>query len=286
MGMNLLEGEASWQRRLAIVLSFLWLAAIAAVGADERHGFALFLVLGLLPLAVIWGIWWVWSAYRRQKNPSQTMAINMFEGARRMAKLIAAFIVVGFGSAIVFVSPRTENVSFTITGPGEPPVLGCDASVGNKEHKYTQTRRGKDVVLALCFQEQKFVATKGKNIFDQFDKEPFDPDAYLASRNKGKFVDPDGPWKNYQAERMLIPYRVDKATGVVWGNTKFSPEVTKYMSSVLETFQIPEAEEDRINNLWWSFVLPWNARQPCRMVGLHLDSRMDRARVYGYPARG
>jgi hypothetical protein len=183
------------------------------------------------------------------------MAINMFEGARRIAKLIAVFIVVGFGSAIVFDSPRSENVFFTITGPGEPPVNGCGSYGGNMKSTYTETRRGKPVELSLCFKEREFIVAQRKFV-DPDDKAPFDPDAYLASGNKRKFVDPDGdsdgPWKNYHAERMLIPYRVDKATGAVWGNTKSSPEVTQYMSNVLDTFQIPEAEEDRINNLWWS----------------------------------
>ena len=173
------------------------------------------------------------------------MAINMFEGARRIAKLIAVFIVVGFGIAIVSDSPRREEVIFTITGPGQPTILGCDASVGNKEHKYTETRRGNDVEITLCFQERKFFTAKAKNPFMDLPMEGFDPDAYLASDQKRKIVDP------YEVVN-LIPYHVDKATGVVWGNTKSSPEVTQYMSSVLATFQIPEAEEDRINNLWWS----------------------------------
>lgn len=170
------------------------------------------------------------------------MAINMFEGARRIAKLIGVFIVVGFGIAIVFDRPSTENVFFTITGPGQPPVRNGCFEVTRSAFK--TTRHGDRVELTLCFEEREFVATKGKNIFDQFDKAPFDPDAYLASDQKRKFVDPDDVVK-------LIPYRVAKATGVVLGNTKSSPEVTQYMSSVLDTFQIPEAEEDRINSLWW-----------------------------------
>lgn len=62
MGMN----EIGWKKRLAIVLSFLWLAISAAIGVSERNGFALFVMLGLFPVAFLWGIGWVWSAYRRQ----------------------------------------------------------------------------------------------------------------------------------------------------------------------------------------------------------------------------
>lgn len=243
MAINLVEGEVSWKRRLAIVLSILWLAAFGALGAEERHGgFVIFLVFGLFPVVSLWGIWWVWSAYRRQKTPSQTMG-NMFEGARRIAKLIAVFIVVGFSIAIVFDRPSTAKVFFTITGPGQPPVSNGCFEVTRSAFK--TTRHGDLVELTLCFEEREFVAAQqGKN-FDPYDKAPFDPDAYLASDQKRRFVDPDDLVK-------LVPYHVDKVTGVVWGKTKSSPEVTKYMSNVLDTFQIPEAEEDRINNLWWS----------------------------------
>lgn len=155
------------------------------------------------------------------------MAINTFEGARRIAKLIAVFIVVGFSIAIINDSPPMGKVYFTITGPDQPPVSnGCFEVTRSK---VKTTRHGDLVELTLCFEERNFVAPQtGRTL--EFDKAPFDPDAYLASRQKGKFVDPDentdGPWKDYQA--------------------------TQYMSNVLDTFQIPEAEEDRINNLWWS----------------------------------
>lgn len=72
MGVNVLEGEMSWKRRLAIVLSFLWLAVFVAVGISERDGFTIFVALGLLPVATLWGVAWVWSAYRRQKAPKET----------------------------------------------------------------------------------------------------------------------------------------------------------------------------------------------------------------------
>lgn len=71
MGINVFEGEISWKRRLAIVLSFLWLAIFTAIGTSERNGFAIFVALGLFPVAALWGIGWVWSAYRRQKTPNE-----------------------------------------------------------------------------------------------------------------------------------------------------------------------------------------------------------------------
>ena len=79
MGMNVFEGEMSWKRRLAIVLSFLWLAVFAAIGASERNGFAIFVALGLFPVAALWGIGWVWSAYRKQKRPNESIPSRRHE---------------------------------------------------------------------------------------------------------------------------------------------------------------------------------------------------------------
>jgi hypothetical protein len=52
---NVFEGEMSWKRRLAIVLAFLWLAVVLVMGTSAPDGFALFVVLGLLPVATLWG---------------------------------------------------------------------------------------------------------------------------------------------------------------------------------------------------------------------------------------
>lgn len=72
MAMNEFASEIGWKKRLAIVLSFLWLAVFAIVGTSERDGFALFVALGLLPVATLWGIAWVWSAYRKQKTSNES----------------------------------------------------------------------------------------------------------------------------------------------------------------------------------------------------------------------
>jgi uncharacterized RDD family membrane protein YckC len=72
MGMNVFDSEIGWKKRLAIVVSFLWLAIFAAIGVSERSGFAIFVMLGLFPVAVLWGIGWVWSAYRRQSTSSRS----------------------------------------------------------------------------------------------------------------------------------------------------------------------------------------------------------------------
>lgn len=80
MGMNVFDSEIGWKKRLAIVLSFLWLAIFAAIGVSERNGFAMFVMLGLFPVAGLWGIGWVWSAYRRQNAPKKSDPSIQHEG--------------------------------------------------------------------------------------------------------------------------------------------------------------------------------------------------------------
>src|SRR5687768_13459934 len=60
-------GEISWQKRLAIVLSAIWLALIGAFSRSESDSLTSFLILGVLPIAFCWGIAWVWSGFRRQR---------------------------------------------------------------------------------------------------------------------------------------------------------------------------------------------------------------------------
>lgn len=65
-------GDLSWQKRLAIVLSVAWLAVVAAISSSESNGFAVFLLIGALPIAFCWGIGWVWSGFRKQRPPKPT----------------------------------------------------------------------------------------------------------------------------------------------------------------------------------------------------------------------
>lgn len=82
------------------------------------------------------------------------MAINMFEGARRIAKLIAVFIVLGFGIAIVTDSSRTVDLEFPylIVEPSSPPVLGIFCRDGAKKVSTdVTTKSGVKVSADLCF---------------------------------------------------------------------------------------------------------------------------------------
>ena len=62
----------SGPRRLAVFLSALWIAAwLLMYYADIRDGFNLggFLALGVGPVALAWGVWWVVAGFRRNAGP-------------------------------------------------------------------------------------------------------------------------------------------------------------------------------------------------------------------------
>ncbi|MDP3009009.1 MAG: hypothetical protein Q8N30_08065 [Methylococcales bacterium] len=56
------------EKRLAILISFLWIAFAIVVSINERqNSLGVFVVLGVLPLSIPWGIAWVWCGFRKQQ---------------------------------------------------------------------------------------------------------------------------------------------------------------------------------------------------------------------------
>lgn len=59
--------ELDWQRRLAIVLSVVWLVLAGAISSNERNSLMTFLILGALPMGFCWGFAWVWAGFRKHR---------------------------------------------------------------------------------------------------------------------------------------------------------------------------------------------------------------------------
>lgn len=94
--------DLSWQKRLAIVLSVVWLALIAAISRSVSDGFTVFLVLGALPIAFCWGIAWVWSGFRKQSpiapaGPLETPADEPVSRATLYLWVAAILLTSGVG---------------------------------------------------------------------------------------------------------------------------------------------------------------------------------------------
>jgi hypothetical protein len=56
----------SGKMRLAVAASFLWPAVIAALVQPWKGDLILFLYLGLGPVAVVWGSYWVITGFRKK----------------------------------------------------------------------------------------------------------------------------------------------------------------------------------------------------------------------------
>ena len=54
--------------RLAIVLSFLWPALVALFLKPWNKHWVVFLYVALGPVALSWGIWWIWWGFRKERR--------------------------------------------------------------------------------------------------------------------------------------------------------------------------------------------------------------------------
>lgn len=140
------------------------------------------------------------------------MTVNVFEGARRLAMLVAALWSLGVGYyALVESSPRI-TASYIITGPSAAPIRGdCgnDYSYTRREYRTLSTKQGTDAHISFCFLPQIF-----------------------ANNQK------------------LIPYRTD-SQGLIWGNQKYSSEVSEYAERVARNFTLSAADEQWLDERWW-----------------------------------
>lgn len=69
-------GHLSWQKRLAILLSIVWLALIAAISRSESDSLTVLLILGVLPIALSWGIAWVWLGFRKSRSTVSAASVE------------------------------------------------------------------------------------------------------------------------------------------------------------------------------------------------------------------
>lgn len=80
--------------------------------------------------------------------------MNIFEGARRVAKVVAVLIVVGFGVAIFTAQHGPVSVSYLVTDPGGTPVrVDQCADIVNTYQKKLTTRSDREVLVLFCFKE-------------------------------------------------------------------------------------------------------------------------------------
>lgn len=142
--------------------------------------------------------------------------MNIFEGSRRIAKLFGLLIVVGYAIVIVFVSNETVYVHYLISAQGKPTVRVDECGPGSaSKSKYTTSRRGSAVNASLCFEFPKVVES------------PVAKDTNPSLKREWETARPVG-FEAFIQQNSLND---------------------SYMSREMESFQIPESDEDHISRL-------------------------------------
>ena len=142
------------------------------------------------------------------------MATNIFEGARRIAKL-GAVVAAGVTLIVLFNASPYISVNYSINQPDSRGVRididKCNTTLEAMEWVTVTTEKGHAAYVPLCFVAQEF--------------------------ENGK---------------RLVPFRVDPKDGRVWGNTPHSSEVSQYTSRVKDNFHLTPEDEEWVDKKWSS----------------------------------
>lgn len=143
------------------------------------------------------------------------MAINVFEGARRIAKLVSVIWIVSWIVAGFQIQPSVD-VTYKIEWPDVSPVRmneNCPSGSG-KKYQRLSTQSGTSASIVFCFPTQ--ISNSGKK---------------------------------------LIPYKIDRKTQTWWGDEEYSSEVRTYTEWVRDEFGFsPEDEKWVDGRKWTSFI--------------------------------
>lgn len=182
--------------------------------------------------------------------------MNIFEGARRIAKLIAACIVVGFCFAIIDEQPSPVSVSYLIEGAFKPPIRveQCEADEATRMKEIT-SKSGAVIHVILCFKvqswESQVVAKYSTNEYMTWKNNgnPKSP-AEIAEHvlNSQDYIDANEATKIEIKAAVLEKYKVNlDDLDILYAASPYA-----YASVVLdELFQIPKADEGYITRLVW-----------------------------------
>ena len=140
------------------------------------------------------------------------MRVNFFEGARRIAYLIAGI----WSVAIIYIfwdSEPTVNLGYVVAAPGLPPIRTDEIDCGSddaSETDYTKTKSGTSVRLQFCFRAQEF-----------------------------------------ESGERLIVHKSDDKKKLWWGGRRYSSEVSSYIAQFVSRFQLPRADSDWADSQKW-----------------------------------
>lgn len=169
------------------------------------------------------------------------MRVNFFEGARRIAYLIAGLWAVGV-LVVIWNDEPTVKISYFVTGPGQSPIRSpVDAAVEPK-------KEGSVLRLSDLDDEPKSWA----DIILECEDHDAEESRYVKTP-KGTSVSLSFCFKASEADngKILVPYKVDSKTKMWWLAEKYSSQILGYTKQVVSQFRIPKADSDWADGQWW-----------------------------------
>jgi hypothetical protein len=142
-----------------------------------------------------------------------SIRINVFEGARRVALLLAALWVIGV-VVIGYADEPRVHLSYLVLSPHGTPKSNFDGTTScsaddRQEYKSLRTAKGTSLWVTICFKSLQF--PKGE---------------------------------------MLVPYKENR-DGTMWGAGKYSREVSSYTESYASEFRLPAVDEGWADGRYW-----------------------------------
>lgn len=184
------------------------------------------------------------------------MAMNVFEGARRITKLLAALWVVGWVIAAFYVSPSVD-VTYKIANPGAVPVRiteeECPPGSATKYISDKVTRSGTKTLVFLCF--PSFRVADGSRSSAEIAMSTF------------KVTAPDGSTIHVNAPVGATEQQAIEFAATTW-KPQSSPleelpdaliskeeELEFRLRLAEERFILPQSDEKWIDRQWWFFFM-------------------------------
>lgn len=179
------------------------------------------------------------------------MALNIFEGARRIAKLVAVLWIVGIVGISVFTFVQVDpyiTATYQISASDRLPVRSdpsCKYNLDIHHEAITvKTKKGTEANVELCFLEKvpKFTVTS--------------PDG-----QKYVVTGPEGATEQqaiaYAKDRLKLPTSAPSGTLSGAGKDKASSEEKDwksepYTKDVKKSFVLSQTDEEWIDDQWWA----------------------------------
>ena len=162
--------------------------------------------------------------------------MNIFEGARRIAKLTAALIVVGFVANFFTEYYPPVSVSYLIAGATKPPVRVEQCEVSHT--KEITSKSGATVEVNLCFRDSKNTPKEMA----------LSPEEWLAAGEPDS-LKKEG-YDDYEVTDKPLTYDEWVAAGEPESYSALKSTPYK-LDAFIAAFQIPEADEGYIKRIVW-----------------------------------